>query len=84
MSNYKNNEEEIKENFCPSCLVTPLAFVGTGAVVAGQTIPNKHKKWKKAMFISGVVSLISLFFIIVYYFYFQKECDGTCKLKRNG
>jgi hypothetical protein len=79
--NKKHNEEEIKEDFCPSCLVMPLAFVGAGAVVAGNKIPNKHKKWKKAMLISGVATLVFLILLVIYYYVFQKGCDGTCDLK---
>lgn len=75
-----NKEEHVKEDFCPSCLVMPLAFVGTGAVVAGNQLPNKHKKWKKAMLISGVVTLVILILLLVYYFVFKKDCDGTCKI----
>lgn len=75
-----HEEEHVKEDFCPSCLVMPLAFVGAGAVVAGNKLPNKHKKWKKAMLISGVVTLVILILLLVYYFMFKKDCDGTCKI----
>jgi len=74
-------EKETKEDFCPSCLVMPLAFVGAGAVVAGNKVSNKHKKWKKAMLISGVVTLVLLVLLILYYYVFKRGCDGTCDLK---
>ena len=41
-------KKEIKEDFCPSCLIVPLAFAGTGATVAGEVIPGKHKKMKNS------------------------------------
>ena len=80
MNKKREDEHQVKEDFCPSCLVMPLAFVGAGAVVAGNKMPNKHKKWKKAMLISGVVTLISLILLIVYYYVFKSSCDGTCSL----
>ena len=77
-------KKPIKEEFCPSCLVMPMAFVGTGAVVAGETIPKKHKKWKKGLLISGVVTLISMFVLLIYYFVFSKKgCNGSCPIKRS-
>ena len=78
---HKNETEQLKEDFCPSCLITPLAFVGTGAVVAGGTIPKRHKKWKKAMLISGIISFVSLLAILLYFFFYKKKCDGTCSFK---
>ncbi len=74
----------VKEDFCPSCLVMPLAFVGAGAVVAGENVPNKHKKWKKGLLVTGVITLISLLVLIFYYYVLKKDCgNGTCSLKRS-
>lgn len=76
----KQSENEVKEDFCPSCLLMPLSFVGTGALVAGGTLPKKHKKWKKGLLISGIVTFISLIILLVYYFMTRKNCKGTCSL----
>ena len=35
--------QQQQENFCPSCLVMPLAFAGAGALAAESQISNKHK-----------------------------------------
>jgi hypothetical protein len=74
----KESEKEVKEEFCPSCLVMPLAFVGTGAVAAGGAISKKHQKWKKGLLISGIVTFIFLILLIIYYFMTKKSCNGTC------
>ena len=68
----KQSEKEVKEEFCPSCLVMPLAFVGTGAVAAGGAISKKHQKWKKGLLISGIVTFIFLILLIIYYFMTKK------------
>lgn len=77
----KESEDEVKEDFCPSCLVMPLAFVGTGAMVAGGVVPQRHKKWKRALMITGIITLISLIMMVMYYFFMMKGCNsGTCPL----
>ena len=79
----QKQRKEVKEDFCPSCLVMPLAFVGTGAIVAGETIPKAHKKWKKGLVISGAVTLISLLILLAYFFFFKKGgCNGACPIKK--
>jgi len=76
----KETENQVKEEFCPSCLTMPLAFVGTGAMVAGSTVPKKYKNWKRGLLISGILTFISLIILIVYYFFNRKNCNGTCKI----
>lgn len=77
----KESDNELKEDFCPSCLVMPLTFVGTGAVVAGGAMPKKYKKWKKALLVSGILTFIFLTILVVYYFFIsRKNCNGTCKI----
>jgi uncharacterized membrane protein AbrB (regulator of aidB expression) len=76
----KESDRKLKEDFCPSCLIMPLSFVGTGAMVAGSATPKKMKKWRRGLFISGIVTLITLFILIGYYFFTQKNCNGTCKI----
>lgn len=75
-----NNDKHLKEEFCSSCLVMPLALMGTGAVAAGNVVPNKHKKWKKGLLLSGIITLIGLFVLLAYYFFNRKKCNGTCSL----
>lgn len=66
--------ENYREDFCPSCLVVPLAFAGAGATAVGGT--GKHKKWKKALLVSGIVTLIFTILLIVYYFANKKSCTS--------
>ena len=72
-------EKETKEDFCPACLVVPLAFAGAGAAAAGGTVSKKHKVWKKALLISGVITLLIAIGIAIYFF-MNKDCT-SCKLK---
>ena len=76
--NSKN--KEIKEDFCPACLVVPLAFAGAGAAAAGEVVPKKHKKWKKALLISGVLTFVFAILLLIYYNLVKKDCQGSCKL----
>ena len=79
------HKEDIKEDFCPSCLIVPLAFAGAGATAAGQGISNSHKKMKKILMLTGVVSVVSTLLLVIYYFLFKNNCSksgGSCSLKR--
>lgn len=78
--NMNKKNEEIKEDFCPACLVVPLAFAGAGAAAAGEVVPKRHKKWKKALLISGVLTFVFAMMLLVYYFMIKKDCNGSCKL----
>ena len=73
-------DEEVKEDFCPSCLVVPLAFAGAGAAAAGGTVSKKHKVWKKALLISGVLSVVMAIALAAYYFLYKAECK-ECRIK---
>jgi tellurite resistance protein TehA-like permease len=76
-----NKNKEIKEDFCPACLVVPLAFVGAGAAAAGEVVPKKHKKWKKTLLISGILTFVFAIGLLVYYnLSLKKDCNGSCKL----
>ena len=66
-------EEEIKEDFCPSCLVVPLAFAGAGATAAGSA-KGKNKRMKKALMISGILTIILALLFGAYYLLFKKNC----------
>ena len=73
-NNQTLNKEDIKEDFCPSCLVVPIAFAGAGATAAGTTVSQKHKTMKKALLISGVVTVILTLIIGGYYIFYKKDC----------
>ena len=68
-------EKEIKEDFCPSCVVVPLAFAGVGVSAYSQT-NGQYKKQKKIMLWVGVGSVLVSLAIFVYFKYIKKcnEC----------
>jgi hypothetical protein len=68
--------EEVKEDFCPSCLVVPLAFAGASATAAGQTMGNSHKKMKKILVISGIVTITVTVLVGMYYLFFREKCTS--------
>jgi len=76
----RRDKEELKEDFCPSCLVVPLAFAGAGAATAGGTVSKKHKVWKKALLVSGIVTLLIAVAMGFYYFMYKAECK-ECKIR---
>lgn len=54
----KQEEEKLKEDFCPPCLAVPAALALAGGSVAASSTAvdrEKHKKLKKTMFIVGIV-----------------------------
>ena len=79
--NRKEEEEELKEDFCPSCLVVPLVFAGAGAAAVGGTVSKKHKMWKKALLISGIVTILIAIAMGLYYFMYKAECK-ECQIKK--
>jgi nitrate/nitrite transporter NarK len=75
-----SKKEEIKEDFCPACLAIPLAFVGAGAAAAGGTISDKHKKWKKTLLVSGILTLLMCVALGIYYLMNKDNCT-ECKIR---
>ena len=73
------NDDETKENFCPSCLTIPLAMSGVGLSIYGdkgnQTDQNYRNKKKYILYIGILITVIS-FFISIYFLCFKqcKEC----------
>ena len=73
--------EETREDFCPACLIVPLAFAGAGATGVGGMVSKKHKKWKKALLISGIATILMSLIFLVYWFMNKDKCSsGTCSL----
>ncbi len=69
---------DVKEDFCPSCLVVPIAFAGAGATAVGGTMPDDRKRTKKALLISGVVTIGFSLLVGAYYLLNKKNCT-QCK-----
>jgi hypothetical protein len=72
-------QDEIKEDFCPSCLVVPLAFAGASATAAGKTMNNSHKKMKQVLFVSGIITIIITLLVGFYYLVLKEKCT-SCTL----
>ena len=72
-------EEEIKEDFCPVCIVGPLAFAGASATAMGGTMSKKHKKWRQMLLISGISTIVLSLLVLGYFLIFKRECK-ECRL----
>ena len=75
-----HQKKEVREDFCPSCLVMPLAFVGVSASAGSMVAGKKHKTWKKALLVSGAVTILSAIGLLVYYSGGRKCTDGSCSM----
>lgn len=69
------DDEDIKEDFCPACLAVPLAMAGAGAGIAGTMDKGKkHKTQKKMLVWVGVLTVVFAVLFIIYY-KFIKKCE---------
>tara|TARA_Y100000389_G_C17420770_1_gene496575 strand:- start:517 stop:732 length:216 start_codon:yes stop_codon:yes gene_type:complete len=66
-------EENVKEDFCGACLAVPLAMAGAGTAVGTSDYKNK-KKWKKILFVGGIVVAVISIIIAVWYLRTCKSC----------
>ena len=70
---YKNPNKDVIEGFCGACLAVPLAFAGVGASAYGSSNSRSaHKKQKKIILWSGIISVIISLVIAIYYLFFSK------------
>lgn len=69
-------KEEIREDFCPSCLAVPLAFAGVGASAYGSQTNGGDKNKKKVFLYIGIGSFILALLIWIYFKKIKKcyEC----------
>ena len=68
----KENDDNIKEDFCGACAAIPLAIAGAAGAGYGS---GQHGKMKKIMLWGGIaITLISVIIVIVY----LKTCKN-CK-----
>lgn len=74
------SKDTMREDFCPSCLVVPLAVAGAGAAGISMTSSKKHKLQKKILLISAIISILLSISIGLYYLVFKKDCE-SCKVK---
>ena len=70
---------DVREDFCPSCLVVPLAIAGASATGVAVSTSGKNKLRKKVLLWSGVATIVLSVIIGVYYLANKKSCS-SCKL----
>jgi len=73
-------KNDIREDFCPSCLIGPLVLAGVSATGVSLTTSKKHQLQKKVLLISGVVIILSALGIGIYYLMNKKNCL-ECNIK---
>jgi hypothetical protein len=69
MTENENKKEELKENFCPACVVIPIAMA-SGGIGLQDNGRNKLILW------GSIIITILMIFIYIYYKYIKK-CS-TC------
>lgn len=69
-------QQDVKEDFCPSCLVVPLAFAGASATAAGKTMGNSHKQTKRILLYSGIATILLTLALGLYYLVFKEKCTA--------
>ena len=77
---YEGDDEDVRENFCPSCLIGPMVIVGVGAAGVSMTASKKHQLQKKVLLWSGVLIVLSAAGIGIYYLANKKNCL-SCTIK---
>uniref|UniRef100_A0A6C0H2S6 Transmembrane protein n=1 Tax=viral metagenome TaxID=1070528 RepID=A0A6C0H2S6_9ZZZZ len=69
------SETETKEDFCPACVILPVAMAGAGMASVGATKQNKsNKKKKKLMFWVGITTTLFALIIGLIYLKRCKNC----------
>ena len=68
----QNKDENVKEEFCTSCLAIIPGLIGTGGVVSASGKGGNHKKYKSIIFWSSIALIILSIFI---YFYYRSRCS---------
>lgn len=69
----------VREDFCPSCLVVPLAVAGASATGVAVSTSGKNKMRKKILLWAGIITIVLSILIGVYYLMNKKTCL-ECKL----
>jgi hypothetical protein len=66
-------KEEHKEDFCGACVAIPLAMIGAGAAATNSDSKNK-KKWKRIIFIGGIIISVLSITVAIWYLNTCKSC----------
>ena len=67
----KENNEEIKEDFCGACVAIPIALIGSG-ITASQS--SNYKKNKKIILYIGIFITVISVIISIYFLLKCKNC----------
>ena len=72
---FRQGNEDVKEEFCGLCLAVPLAFAGVGASAYGAgSSRGKYKTQKKIALYTGITAVVISLIIAAYYFFSCKTC----------
>lgn len=63
---------EIKEDFCPACLIVPMAFVGAGSAVGSGSMGKSNKKMRGIMLWISIITFSISLLGYLYYCYKDK------------
>lgn len=73
----KGDNGDIKEDFCPACIIAPLALMGAGgAVASGMGSKDKLKKKKQLLFWMSIGTIALSLLILIFWLIFRKKCTG--------
>ena len=66
-NNYTKEDikEDIKEEFCTSCIGAGLAIAGVGASVAGSLSKSEHQVWKNVLLWCGVAIYVIAIILLI-------------------
>ena len=68
----KKDNEDTKEEFCSSCAMGVVAIAGAVGAGAGASSKKMHKKYKKILIWSGIITFIITIAITIYMW--KKNC----------
>ena len=69
-------DDEVKEEFCPSCVVIPLAFAGAGAGSYGALAKGSQKKMRTILLWSGIITFLLSVGVLVWIYGPWKKGKG--------
>jgi hypothetical protein len=71
-----NEKNQVREDFCPSCVLIPLALAGAGTAAVGANAKGKYQKYRKLMLWVGIiVTIVSL--LLTWWFLTRcKQCSA--------
>lgn len=72
----EKKQDEVREDFCPSCLLLPAALLGAGTAAAGSQAKGKYQKYRKLMLWSGIIITVLSLLLTWWFLTRCKQCSG--------